>query len=182
MNLVHDLSPTPEGKDDVFHVLVDIPKGSSNKYEIDEDMGYVSLDRVLYHQMFYPFDYGSIPMTLAEDGDPVDVCVMVTYPTVPGCVHRVRVIGMLETADEAGVDPKILAVPIEKVDPRWAEVKTWEDLPEHVRKEIHLHFKEIKKLEGEKYPKVEIGDFKGVDEAMDVIQKAIEAYNEEHKK
>ncbi|MCA9387900.1 MAG: inorganic diphosphatase, partial [Candidatus Andersenbacteria bacterium] len=98
------------------------------------------------------------------------------------CVHRVRVIGMLETADEAGVDPKILAVPIEKVDPRWAEVKTWEDLPEHVRKEIHLHFKEIKKLEGEKYPKVEIGDFKGVDEATDVIQKAIEAYNEEHKK
>lgn len=182
MNLYHDLPSSPEGKPEEFHAVIDIPKGSSNKYEYDEEGGYIALDRVIHHPMFFPFDYGFIPQTSSEDGDATDICVLVTYPTLPGCVQRVRVIGMLETKDQDGVDPKIFAVPVSKVDPRWEEVRSIDDLPAHVKEELFMFFKEIKHLEKAKYPHVEIGKWGSVEETLALIEVAKKRYTEKHAK
>lgn len=173
INLYHEVSC---GDAEAFNVVVDLAKGTSNKFEYDEEGGYFKLDRVLHSQMFYPFDYGFIPQTHSDDGDAIDACLLVTYPTFPGCVVKARAIGMLKTADEKGGDNKILAVPVSKVDPRFDEIKSVEDLPAHVREELLIHFKEIKKLEKAKYDKVVINGFGTVDEAKAEISKAIEAY------
>lgn len=177
INLYHEV---PAGSAEEFLVVVDLPKGSSNKYEYDEEGGYFTLDRVLHHQMFYPFDYGFIPQTHSDDGDAVDVCLLVTYPTFPGCVVKARTIGMLKTSDEKGGDNKILAVPVNKLDPRFAEVHSVDDLPKHVQEELLLHFKEIKKLEKAKYDKVVIDGFGSVDEAKAEITRTMEAYKGKH--
>lgn len=161
-------------------MVVDLPKFSSNKYEYDEEGGYFKLDRVLHSQMFYPFDYGFIPQTHSDDGDAIDVCLLVTYPTFAGCVVKCRPIGMIKTSDEKGGDNKILAVPVSKLDPRFDEVKSIADLPKHVQEELLLHFKEIKKLEKAKYDKVQIDGFGSVDEAKAEIQRAMEAYKAKH--
>jgi len=174
MNLYKDI---PAGDAEKFNVVVDLPKGSSNKYEYDEEAGHFVLDRVIHHQMFYPFDYGFIPQTHSDDGDAIDVCLLVTYPTFPGCVVKARTIGMIKTSDESGGDNKIIAVPISKVDPRFDEIKSVNDLPAHVREELLLHFKEIKKLEKKKYDKVKIGGFGSVADAKKAIVRAIKAYN-----
>lgn len=174
MNLYKDI---PVGNADEFAVVVDLPRGSTNKYEYDEEGGYFILDRTLHHQMFYPFDYGFIPQTHSEDGDAIDVCLLVTYPTFPGCVVKARAIGMIRTSDEKGGDNKIVAVPVTKLDPRWDEVKSIDDLPAHVREELLLHFKEIKKLEKAKYEKVKVEGFGSVEEAKAEIEKAIAAYH-----
>jgi len=173
MNLYHDI---PAGDAEAFHMVVDLPKFSSNKYEYDEEAGYFKLDRVLHSQMFYPFDYGFIPQTHSDDGDAIDVCLLVTYPTFPGCVVKARTIGMLKTADEKGGDNKILAVPVSNVDPRFDEIQSIDDLPKHVQEELLIHFKEIKKLEKAKYEKVVINGFGTVDEAKVQITRAMEAY------
>lgn len=178
INLYHEI---PSGDAEAFHMVVDLPKYSSNKYEYDEEGGCFKLDRVLHSQMFYPFDYGFIPQTHSDDGDALDVCLLVTYPTFPGCVIKARTIGMLKTADEKGGDNKILAVPVSKLDPRFDEITSVEDLPAHVREELLLHFKEIKKLEKAKYDKVVINGFGSVDEAKAEIARGIEAYKANHK-
>jgi inorganic pyrophosphatase len=173
INLYHEIQVgTPEE----FSVVIDLPKFSSNKYEYDEDGGFFKLDRVLHSQMFYPFDYGFIPQTHSGDGDAIDVCLLVTYPTFPGCVIKARAIGMIKTSDEKGGDNKIIAVPVSKVDPRFDEIKSVSDLPAHVQKELLLHFKEIKKLEAAKYDKVTIDGFGSIDEAKAEIAKSIQAY------
>lgn len=177
MNLYKEV---PAGSVDAFHVVVDLPKGCSNKVEYDEEGGYFKLDRVLHSQMFYPFDYGFIPQTHSEDGDAIDVCLLVTYPTFSGCVVKARAIGMIKTADEKGGDNKILAVPVSKVDPRFDEIQSVEDLPKHVQEELLIHFKEIKKLEKAKYDKVVISGFGSVDEAKAAIETAMKAYAEKH--
>lgn len=174
INLYHEI---PAGDADAFRVVIDLPKGCSNKYEYDEEGGYFTLDRVLHHQMFYPFDYGFIPQTHSDDGDAIDVCLLVTYPTFPGCVVKARAIGMIKTADEKGGDNKIIAVPVGKVDPRFEEIQSVGDLPAHVREELLLHFKEIKKLEKAKYEKVVVNGFGTAEEAKAEIVKAMEAYN-----
>jgi inorganic pyrophosphatase len=177
INLYHEVSA---GTPDEFNAVIDLPKGSSNKVEYDEEGGYFKLDRVLHSQMFYPFDYGFIPQTHSDDGDAIDVCLLVTYPTFSGCVVKARPIGMLKTADEKGGDNKIIAVPVSKVDPRFDEIKSIDDLPAHVQKELLLHFKEIKKLEASKYDKVVINGFGSVDEAKAEIAKAMAAYQSKH--
>ena len=177
INLYHEV---PAGDAEAFYVVVDLPKGSSNKVEYDEEGGYFKLDRVLHHQMFYPFDYGFIPQTHSDDGDAIDVCLLVTYPTFSGCVVKARTIGMIKTADEAGGDNKILAVPVSKVDPRFNEINSYEDLPKHVQEELLLHFKEIKKLEKAKYDKVVISGFASVEDAKAEITRAAEAYKSKH--
>jgi inorganic pyrophosphatase len=177
INLYHEI---PAGDAEAFHMVVDLPKGSSNKYEYDEEGGFFKLDRVLHHQMFYPFDYGFIPQTHSDDGDAIDVCLLVTYPTFPGCVVKARAIGMLKTADEKGGDNKIIAVPVGKVDPRFEEIMSVDQLPAHVREELLLHFKEIKKLEKSKYDKVVINGFGTADEAKAEITRAMDAYKGKH--
>lgn len=176
MNLAKDIPAFADEEKGYIHVVVDIPKGSSNKYEYDHDGGYFKLDRTYHHQMFCPFDYGFVPQTVYPDGDPVDVILLVTYPTFPGCVIKARVVGAIEQADEAGEDLKVIAVPIEKVDPRFKEIQTYENIPAHVREELLLHFKEIKKLEKEKYDKVVIRGFKPKDFALEEIKKSAASY------
>ncbi len=178
INLYKDLPAYKDEYSEVLNVVIDIPKYSSNKYEYDEDKGYFALDRVLYSQMFYPFDYWFVPQTKAEDGDAVDVIQLVTYPTFPGCVIKSRIIGFLEAADEDGPDNKIITVPVSKVDPRFDEIETYEDLPSHYLEELKIHFKEIKKLEKKKYDKVEIGDFHGPDVAKKHLTEAIKNFQQ----
>ena len=180
MNLYTDLATFADDEKGYVNMVVDIPKGGSNKYEYDEESGYFKLDRVLYHQMFYPFDYGFVPRTKALDGDAVDVCALLTYPTFPGCVIKCRVIGAMDTADEGGPDMKVIVVPVDKLDPRFAEIQSVEDLPAHTRKELLLHFKEIKKLETEKYDKVVITGFISKDEALGAIKEAQARFQAEH--
>ncbi|PIR47143.1 MAG: inorganic pyrophosphatase [Candidatus Vogelbacteria bacterium CG10_big_fil_rev_8_21_14_0_10_45_14] len=172
MNLYKDIAPWSNEEKGEINMVVDVPRGGSNKYEYNEEKGYYSLNRVLFHQMFYPFDYGFIPQTHFDDGDAMDVMLLTTFPTFPGCVIRARVVGSLETKDEAGGDLKVLAVPIAKIDPRWNEIEKPEDVPAHVRSELELHFKEIKKLEKEKYDKVVIGDWKDREFTLSEIRRA----------
>lgn len=160
---------------DEFIMVIEIPKGSSIKYEITEE-GAIAVDRILYHSMFYPIEYGFIPSTKYLDGDPVDVCLLMTYTTMPGTVIKARPIGMLKMRDEAGIDNKIIAVPIKKVDPRFADVNDISDLPEHTLKEIELFFADYKKLEGEKYKSVKVEGFEGKESAKKIILESIKAY------
>lgn len=129
-------------------VFIEIPAGSQNKYEYDKEAGVFRLDRVLYSPMHYPTEYGYLEGTLAEDGDPLDILVLTTFPTFPGCVIRSRVIGVLLMADDKGEDEKLLAVPVD--DPRWDQVKALEDVAPHVLKEIEHFFQVYKDLENKK--------------------------------
>jgi inorganic pyrophosphatase len=126
--------------------IVEIPRGSRNKYEYDPATGAIHLDRVLFSSMHYPGDYGFIPGTMSSDGDPLDVLILVEEPTFPGCRIRVRPIGVLLMQDEKDVDEKILGVPV--ADPRFAEVTDLKDLPQHWLSEVENFFETYKTLEG----------------------------------
>ena len=128
------------------HCLVEIPKGSRNKYEWDERLGGIKLDRFLFSSVVYPTDYGFIPETLGLDGDPLDVMICVSEPTFPGCVIEVRVIAVFRTSDERGQDDKLLCVPYE--DPNWSHLEQLEDLPAQLRDEIEHFFTIYKQPEG----------------------------------
>ncbi len=125
--------------------FIEIPRGSRNKYELDHVTGRLRLDRVLYSSVHYPTDYGFIPDTLAEDGDPLDVLVLVQEPTFPGCLVPARPVGGLDMADEKGADFKVLAVPVG--DPRYAHVQTLAELGDHWLREIETFFATYKLLE-----------------------------------
>ncbi|GIP32357.1 inorganic diphosphatase [Paenibacillus sp. J2TS4] len=129
----------------VVDAFIEIPTGSQNKYEFDEEKGAFVLDRVLYSPMHYPAEYGYLKNTLALDGDPLDILVLTSFPTFPGCVIESRVIGVLIMADDKGPDEKLLAVPVN--DPRFAEVNSLEDVPQHTLKEISHFFQVYKDLE-----------------------------------
>jgi len=171
-----DVKKIPVGKnppEDVY-VVVEIPKDSPIKYELDKESGAIFVDRVLYTAMYYPFNYGFIPNTLADDGDPVDVLVISDWAATPGSIVRARVIGMLEMEDESGIDTKVIAIPHEKIDPTYKGIKEVSDLPEAVLNKIKHFFEHYKELEPGKWVKVK--EFKGKEEALKDIQKAIENY------
>lgn len=153
-----------------FFVFVEIPKGSSQKYEFDEELKTVKLDRVLYSPMYFPWEYGFIKDTKGKDGDPLDCILFNTFPTFPGCLIKARPIGLLEMEDESGIDTKILAVPIEKIDPRFKEIQDIDDLPEHLKKEIKEFFENYKNLEPGKW--VKLKEFKGKKEAERMIEES----------
>ena len=153
-----------------INFLIEIPKGSKNKYEVDEKTGEIFLDRALHSSVYYPFEYGHIKETIAEDGDPLDAVFFSTFPTFPGCMVRGEVIGYLEMEDESGIDHKIIAVPTTKVDPRWSHIREVKDLPEHYRKEVKDFFEIMKRLEPGKWTKVR--DFKSKKEAEKLIIEA----------
>ena len=142
---LYDIDPGPDSPE-LVRVIIEIPKNSSNKYEYDGKLGVFRLDRALYSPMHYPGDYGFIPGTLGEDGDPMDVLTLVDEPSFPGCLMEVRPIGMLDMVDSAQADQKILAVPSR--DPRFAELKDVEDIRDHIRREIEHFFQIYKELEG----------------------------------
>ena len=160
---------------DKVNALIEIPYGSNMKYEIDKDSGAIIADRIMHSAMFYPANYGFIPNTLADDGDPADVLVLTEYPLVVGCVIKCRLIGVLIMEDESGMDEKLLAVPVSKVDPACEDIKSLEDLPKHTLARIKNFFETYKMLEPKKWVKVK--DFQGKDVAMELLSKAIEAGN-----
>jgi inorganic pyrophosphatase len=128
-----------------FDVVIEIPRGSRNKYEVDHHSGLIRLDRTLFTATQYPADYGFIPDTLGEDGDPLDALVLVQEPTFPGCLIRSRPVGMFRMTDEKGGDDKIICVPAG--DPRQENLRELEDIPEFYRLEIHHFFTVYKELE-----------------------------------
>ncbi len=153
------------------NVFIEIPQGSSIKYELDKESGVVTVDRFNYTAMFYPFNYGFIPQTNAEDGDPVDVLVISSCSVAPGTAIPARPIGMLEMKDEEGIDTKIIAVPTKKVDPVYAHVATIDDIDDITKKKIKHFFDHYKELEPNKW--VKTGDFMGTKEAYASIKKAM---------
>ena len=144
MNLWRELPPGPDCPR-VIHVVVEIPKKSRNKYEYDEAGGFLRLDRRLFSSLHYPGDYGMIPQTLAADGDPLDVLVMVDEPTFSGCVIEARPLGVFHLIDRGQADDKILAVP--ERDPLFHEYRALEDVPPHFLEEMAHFFNVYKDLE-----------------------------------
>jgi inorganic pyrophosphatase len=167
----------PAGKElphDIY-VAIEIPANSSPiKYEIDKDFDALMVDRFMATPMFYPANYGYIPNTLSEDGDPLDVLVVTPYPVVPGSVIRARPIGILNMSDEAGQDAKLLAVPHDKLSVLYKDVKEPSDLPELLIKQIEHFFENYKDLEAGKWVKVD--GWAGSEAAMAEVTKAAAAY------
>jgi inorganic pyrophosphatase len=128
--------------------LVEIPKGSRNKYEYDHDMDVIKLDRFLFSSMVYPTDYGFVPETLGQDGDPLDAMVLVSEPTFPGCVIDVKAIALFRMEDDKGIDDKVLCVPL--TDPAWNTLEKLDDVPKQLRDEIEHFFSVYKDLEQKK--------------------------------
>ena len=155
-------------------VMIEIPKGSRNKYEYDKEKKIIKYDRMLYSSVHYPADYGFIPNTLAEDGDPLDALVLLWEPSFPGCVINVRPIGLFNMRDEKGTDEKVLCVPIG--DPMWNHVKDLKEAPPHLLREIENFFDTYKKLEEKETEVIGWADSK---EALKVIEKARRAYASE---
>lgn len=158
-----------------FHVIIEIPAESGSvKYEVDKASGLLMVDRFMPVAMYYPCNYGFVPETLAEDGDPLDVLVMTPYPVQPGALLRARPIGLLVMTDEAGKDSKILALPITKACAQFANITSLEDIPEiFLRKIVHF-FESYKALEPNKWVKVE--GWKGIDEAKQELLAGVKRY------
>jgi inorganic pyrophosphatase len=154
-----------------LHAVIEIPFGSSIKYELDKESGAIFVDRVLYSAMFYPANYGFIPNTLANDGDPADILVLSDHSLAVGSVIKCRLIGALIMEDEAGMDEKLLAVPVSKVDPTFDKVKSYEDLPQSTINKIKNFFETYKMLEPNKWVKVK--NFVGVSDAVKILDEAI---------
>ena len=166
-----DLSRIPaQPKPGLINVLIEISGGSKNKYVFDKDINAFALDRVLFSSVQYPYDYGFVPNTLADDGDPLDGMVLMDEPTFPGCVIAARPIGMLEMIDGGDRDEKILCVPDK--DPRYVGIKTLDDLASHRLDEISEFFKTYKNLEKKV---TEILGWKGLDEVQPLVEKCIAA-------
>ncbi|MAS25769.1 MAG: inorganic diphosphatase [Oceanospirillaceae bacterium] len=166
----------PAGKDlpNDFYVVIEIPANHDPiKYEVDKDMDCLLVDRFMATPMFYPANYGYIPNTLADDGDPLDVLVITPYPVQPGSVIRARAVGVLNMEDEAGGDAKLVAVPHEKLTQLYNDVKDINDVPQLLRDQIAHFFENYKDLEKGKWVKVQgWGD---AEEAKGMIVKAAEA-------
>jgi inorganic pyrophosphatase len=156
---------------EIVNAIIEIPAGSRIKYEIDKDTGLVTVDRVLYSPFHYPAEYGYIPQTLAPDGDPADVLVLINGSTYPGVVIRARPIGLLKMHDDKGGDDKILCVAAD--DPNYAHVETLKDLPPHFMKEVEHFFVTYKDLEEKD---VHSDGWVGKEEAHQFIRDCIAAY------
>jgi len=156
-----------------LNAVIEIPKGSAHKYEYDKDLNVFRLDRTLHSPVHYPGAYGFVPRTLAEDGDPLDVVVIIDGPTFTGCLIEVRPLGVLVMRDDKGLDHKILAVPVQ--DPRMREVHGLQHLPSHYLKEVDYFFNIYKELEGKK------SDTYGWEDrvvAFQVIEESIRRYRD----
>ena len=153
---------------ETVNIIVEVPKGSRNKYEWDEDIGAIKFDRFLFSSMVYPVDYGFVPHTLGEDGDPLDAMVCVSEPTFPGCVIPAIPIGLFRMTDEGEIDDKILCVPAE--DPNWNFIDSMDGLPEQLREEIAHFFSVYKQPEGKH---VEVEGWYPLEAALEVIEASL---------
>lgn len=165
-----DLESVPIGEDapEVVNAVVEVPVGSRNKYEYEPELGLISRDRVLPGGIRYPTDYGFIPSTLTDDGEPLDVMIAAYDPVFPGCVLRVRPVGALDVSDESGADRTILAVPDD--DPRFADIEKLDDLPDENLREIEQFYAVYKGLEGDE--EVQIHGWFSKEEAQEVIDQS----------
>ena len=159
---------------EIINVFIEIPSGSSVKYELDKESGVIFVDRFLYTEMEFPFNYGFIPQTLSGDGDPVDVLVLSSKPVVPGVVIHSKPIAMILMEDESGIDNKVVAVPTEKINPPFGKLNNISDIPEKTKAQIQHFFENYKKGEPGKWVKVK--EWKGRDEAIEEVKKGIAAY------
>ncbi len=157
-----------------FQALVEIPKGSKVKYELDKDTGLLKVDRILYSSIHYPANYGFIPRTLGDDGDPLDVLVLMQEPAQPLSLMVVRPIGMMHMVDDGENDEKIICVPLE--DPEYRSYESYDELPEHRLAELKSFFEDYKKLEDKE---VNVEDFANVEEAKTAVRHAMELYDEQ---
>ncbi len=174
MNLLHDIAP---GSRDEMNVIVEIPKFSKNKYEIDKATGLIALDRVMHSAQDYPFDYGFVPQTLCDDGDALDVVLFTTYPLALGVLVKARPVAMMEMIDGGEQDNKIVAVPVD--DPRMNDIKDLKDLYSHFTKEMTHFFETYKKIQNKE---VKIGDWHGADKAKEEFDKSCAFYKEKDSK
>lgn len=172
-NLWHDI---PFGKPEEFTAIIEIPKLSRIKYELDKETGQIKVDRVLYSPMHYPANYGFAPQTLWDDGDPLDVLVLSHEPFVPGCLIDVRPIGVMDMTDDGESDAKVLAVP--KKDPRFNSIEDIKNLEPHILEEIQHFFKVYKDLQKKE---VRVGEWKGRDGAIKTITHALAQYKNQNK-
>lgn len=159
---------------DEVKVIIEVPLNSNIKYEIDKDSGAVEVDRVLYSAMHYPANYGFVPNTLSDDGDPADILVLCDYVLQAGSVIKCRLVGVLLTEDEKGGDEKLLAVPSSKIDPTYDNIQDLNDIPVHTQNRIKNFFETYKALEPNKW--VKVTGFQGKAEASAILEKAIKNY------
>ena len=176
MNLLHDVSAGKNIPEEI-NVIVEINKGSKNKYELDKETGLIMLDRVMYTSQDYPFDYGFVPQTHWHDGDPLDVVLLTTHPLVPGLLLVARPVGVLDMIDDGESDAKIIAVPVK--DPRWKEVKDLSDVNPHTIDEIKHFFETYKQIQKKT---VTIPTIRDAKTAKEVILESIELYKKEFNK
>lgn len=185
MNYLKDI-PVGENAPEEFNVVIEIPKGGRNKYEVAKETGVLKLDRVLHTSLAYPTDYGYIPRTWYLDDDPLDVVLWTRESISPKCVVKARPVGVLRTYDKVkvdgkmkieGQDDKILAVPVN--DPFYDKVRSLEDVPFHLLEEIKHFFKRYKELAREKAS--EVGEWEGSEKAKEAVKKSIEIYKDKNK-
>ena len=154
-----------------FPAIIEIPKGSTNKYELDKETGLLRLDRVLYSAVYYPADYGFIPRTYCDDGDPLDVLVLGQEPVFPLTVVEARAVGVMRMRDEKGIDDKIVAISVR--DPAFAGINNKDQLPPHVFRQVRRFFEDYKVLESKQ---VVVEDLLGPEDALRIILEAMELY------
>lgn len=176
MNLLHDI-PAGKNAPDIINVIIEIPKGSKNKYEIDKETGLIMLDRALHTAQDYPFDYGFMPQSHWDDGDPLDVVVLTTYALAPGILVKVRPVAIVNMIDDGDSDAKIIAVPDK--DPRWDDVQSLADINKHTIKEIEHFFLTYKQIQKKPVSIDSIGD---KDQAIAAVLKSQTLYKEKFNK
>ncbi|HEU4494299.1 MAG TPA: inorganic diphosphatase [Rubrobacteraceae bacterium] len=169
----HDV-PTGEGAPEEFNALIEIPKGSKVKYELDKDSGLLKVDRILYSSVIYPANYGFIPRTLGDDDDPLDLLVVMQEAVQALSIMRVRPIGMMHMVDEGQDDEKIICVHLD--DPEYRDFDHYEQLPQHRMDELQRFFQDYKVLEGKE---VDVGHFDGPEVAIDAVRHAMELYEKQ---
>ena len=171
MHAWHDIYVDEELVERAFPVVIEVPKGSKNKYELDKETGFLRLDRVLYSAVHYPADYGFIPRTFCDDGDPLDALVLGQDPVHPLTIVEARALGVMRMRDEKGIDDKIIAVSVR--DPTFADYYELGELKPHVLREMHRFFQDYKVLEQKE---VVVEEPLGRDEALRVIRQALVDY------
>jgi inorganic pyrophosphatase len=170
------LKDVPFGSLEKFNVIIEISKGSQDKYEYDEELDVLKLDRVLHTAQAYPTNYGFIPETRAEDGDHADVLLLSTNPIIPGSVVEARAIGFMNMIDSDEPDHKVIAVPTE--DPRFKDINSLNDISGHLSKEYKHFFETLKNLQNKV---ITVGEFEPAEKALEFIKSTKAVYDQEHK-
>ncbi len=176
MNLWHEISAGKNIPNEI-NVIVEIPRGSKNKYEIDKETGLIALDRAMHSAQDYPFDYGFVPQSFWDDNDALDVILLTTYPLAPGILVNARPVAIMGMIDSGDKDDKIIAVPVD--DPRWDEVKDLSDINKHTIKEMEHFFSTYKKIQEKE---VTVTGFEGRVAAEKAIGRGLKMYQDKYGK